>query len=351
MVLTTISRAQGEKPPKKGATAPGVMSEFPWEPMGNYKYVLFLPFAYLAATGQDDADRWCYHMCVIAALRYLQAYIWHFLSRNHHISGRTRIQEKGIDFNQIDREDNWDDYIILQAYVSTAVHMLPYLYCQNLPCQAYLPSVCILVSDGALCSRTMRVCLCAVHGCARGCCLENMRDAYAKFPVAIARVRHHVHRTCYTRYTSRTTCTRRAMYAHTNCVHRYCSKGVCHAFSNFPLYDGKGLIKMLLIHMGPTEFIYYWLHRALHWHSLYAKYHSHHHASFVPEAITGSVHPFMEHLMYTGFFPSLLLFFWFACRACILLPMRVGVEGLGEGCRVFVAWRVCGVVYGWCVSV
>ena len=29
MVLTTISRAQGEKPPKKGATAPGVMSEFP----------------------------------------------------------------------------------------------------------------------------------------------------------------------------------------------------------------------------------------------------------------------------------------------------------------------------------
>ena len=54
--------------------------------------------------------------------------------------------------------------------------------------------------------------------------------------------------------------------------------------------------------MGPTEFVYYWLHRALHLHSLYAKYHSHHHASFVPEAVTGSVHPFMEHLMYTANF-------------------------------------------------
>jgi hypothetical protein len=27
------------------------------------------------------------------------------------------------------------------------------------------------------------------------------------------------------------------------------------------VFDGKGLVKMLLIHMGPTEFLYYWLHR------------------------------------------------------------------------------------------
>ena len=38
-----------------------MMSEFPWEPMGNYKYVLFLPFAYLAATkpeGKPDTGSW-----------------------------------------------------------------------------------------------------------------------------------------------------------------------------------------------------------------------------------------------------------------------------------------------------
>jgi hypothetical protein len=76
---------------------------------------------------------------------------------------------------------------------------------------------------------------------------------------------------------------------------------------------------MLLIHMGPTEFIYYWLHRALHIHSLYAKYHSHHHASFVPEAVTGSVHPFMEHLMYTANFAIPLVGTWMAGGACVAM--------------------------------
>ena len=76
---------------------------------------------------------------------------------------------------------------------------------------------------------------------------------------------------------------------------------------------------MLLIHMGPTEFIYYWLHRALHLHSLYARYHSHHHASFVPEAITGSVHPFMEHLMYTANFAIPLVGTWMAGGASIAM--------------------------------
>jgi hypothetical protein len=31
----------------------------------------------------------------------------------------------GIDFKQIDREDSWDDYIILQAIVMTLVHKCP----------------------------------------------------------------------------------------------------------------------------------------------------------------------------------------------------------------------------------
>jgi hypothetical protein len=57
---------------KKGASAPGFMYEFPWEQMGNYKYALYLPFAYVVATGQDDEDMWCHHMCMLVVLRYLQ---------------------------------------------------------------------------------------------------------------------------------------------------------------------------------------------------------------------------------------------------------------------------------------
>jgi len=210
----------------KGATQPGLWYDFPWHAMGDWKYLLYLPFVVVLALGLDDADRWCFHMMAVCVLRFTQAWVWNLLSRNHFISGKTRIQGKGVEFKQIDRESNWDDYIILQLYVATAVHCLPFLYCSN---------------------------------------------------------------------------------------------GVCHAYRNFPLYDGKGLVKMLLIHAGPTEFIYYWLHRALHLHSLYARYHSHHHASFVPEAVTGSVHPFMEHLMYTINFAIPLLGTWLAGGASVAM--------------------------------
>jgi len=211
---------------QKAAVKPGFLYEFPWESLGGAKYVLYLPFLYIIAAGLDDADNFAFHMMMLVGLRYLQAFAWHFVSRNHALSGRTRIQAKLVEFEQVDREANWDDYIILHLYVITAVHYLPFLYCWN---------------------------------------------------------------------------------------------GTCHAYRDFPLYSGKGLLQLLLVHAGPTEFIYYWLHRALHWHSLYAKYHSHHHASFVPEAITGSVHPFMEHLMYTANFAIPLLGTWAVGGASIAM--------------------------------
>ncbi|CAI7919982.1 unnamed protein product [Closterium sp. NIES-54] len=119
-------------------------------------------------------------------------------------------------------------------------------------------------------------------------------------------------------------------------------------FQNFAPCTASGLLITLLMHVGPAEFLYYWLHRALHHHTLYSKYHSHHHASFLTEPVTGTrfaigvvlnrmitttplrpcvpfplspappfyprdnhtpaftlaatVHPFMEHLMYAAVF-------------------------------------------------
>ena len=72
----TPERAQVEA--RKGAVAPGFMYEFPWECIGNYKYALYAPFVYVVATGQDDADMWCYHMCGIISLRYMQVCLFHF---------------------------------------------------------------------------------------------------------------------------------------------------------------------------------------------------------------------------------------------------------------------------------
>lgn len=78
----------------------------------------------------------------------------------------------------------------------------------------------------------------------------------------------------------------------------------------YPIWDYGGLAICLLLHMGPTEAIYYWLHRALHNHYLYTRYHSHHHALFIPEANSGTVHPFAEHLAYAGNFIIPILGTW-----------------------------------------
>ena len=56
---------------------------------------------------------------------------------------------------------------------------------------------------------------------------------------------------------------------------------------SLPVFNGPGLLIVFLMHIGPVEYLYYWLHRALHHHYLYTRYHSHHHASFVTEAVTG----------------------------------------------------------------
>lgn len=59
-------------------------------------------------------------------------------------------------------------------------------------------------------------------------------------------------------------------------------------FCNFPTFwDSSGIWMCLILHMGPTEWIYYWFHRALHHHYLYSRYHSHHHASFITEPVSG----------------------------------------------------------------
>ena len=191
------------------ALKPGFGYKFPWEDMGTFKYLLFVPFVATVALGKDDGDDWAFHMLTIAALRYVHSQFWISLSRVHYVTQNTKIQAKGIDFKQVDREDHWDDFIILQAIIMTLVHKMPML-----------------------------------------------------------------------------------------------------GYSGFPQWNGAGMWQLLLLHAGPTEFVYYWLHRLLHHHTLYSAYHSHHHASFVTEPITGSVHPFMEHLMYTANFAIPLLGTW-----------------------------------------
>ena len=124
------------------ASQPGMLYEFPWEPLGNFKYVILAPFVAAAALGYDDADSWAWHMCCIAVLRYAHAQIWNTLARLHAISAKNKIYGKGIDFKQVDRETHWDDYILLQVVVMTIVHRLPHLGYGGWPLMNWVRPAC-----------------------------------------------------------------------------------------------------------------------------------------------------------------------------------------------------------------
>ncbi|CAI7869944.1 unnamed protein product [Closterium sp. NIES-53] len=186
------------------ATQPGPLYEFPWHSLGGYKYIVLAPLVARAVDtnvrGGKDPDNFSLYLLIVSALRLLAGMAWMTVSRWPHLVPRYKIQRKGVTFKQMDREENWDDYIILHALLFFVLH-------------EWVPG-----------------------------------------------------------------------------------------FQNLGPCTASALLITLLMHMGPAEFVYYWLHRALHNHSLYSKYHSHHHASFLTEPITGSVHPFMEHLMYAAVF-------------------------------------------------
>ncbi|KAM3323174.1 hypothetical protein P3S67_004325 [Capsicum chacoense] len=71
---------------------------------------------------------------------------------------------------------------------------------------------------------------------------------------------------------------------------------------HMPMWRTDGIIITALIHIGPVEFLYYWLHRALHDHFPYSRYHSHHHSSIVTEPNTAVIHPFVEVIAYAMLF-------------------------------------------------
>ncbi|CAH9131770.1 unnamed protein product [Cuscuta epithymum] len=184
------------------ATTPGFLTDWPWRPLGTFKYVLLAPWVahsvYSFVTSKEESERDYTNLLVFPFLlsRILHNQLWISYSRHRTGTGKNRILDKPIEFDQVDRESNWDDNIMLSG-------LLIYVF--------------------------------------------NVLTSKA---------------------------------------------------SQLPAWRLDGLLITVLLHAGPVEFLYYWLHRALHHHYLYSRYHSHHHSSIVTEPITSVIHPFGEHLAY-----------------------------------------------------
>ncbi|KAM3685644.1 hypothetical protein ACB098_11G137000 [Castanea mollissima] len=187
------------------ATKPGILTDWPWTPLGRFKYVILAPWAIhstysFIVKGKSERSLSLFLIFPFLLWRMLHNQIWISLSRYWTARGKSSIVDKSIEFEQVDRESNWDDQILF---------------------------------NGAL------------------------------FYLA--------------------------------------SKTLTQA-ENLPLWRTDGVIMTILLHSGPVEFLYYWLHRALHHHYLYSRYHSHHHSSIATEPITSVIHPFAKHVAYFALF-------------------------------------------------
>ncbi|XVF45938.1 hypothetical protein PTKIN_Ptkin02bG0248000 [Pterospermum kingtungense] len=205
------------------ATNPGVLTDWPWKRLGNFKYVILAPWVVhstysFVSRGREEEDADLVYILIFPFLliRALHSQIWVSYSRYKTAKGNNRIVDKGIEFEQVDRESNWDDQIILNGLLF------------------------------------------------------------------------------------------------------YSANRIIPGASHLPIWRTDGVIITVLLHAGPVEFFYYWLHRALHHHYLYSRYHSHHHSSIASEPITSVIHPFAEEVAYFVLFTIPLITMVFTGTASIV---------------------------------
>ncbi|XP_048228175.1 very-long-chain aldehyde decarbonylase CER3 isoform X2 [Ricinus communis] len=175
-------------------------SSWAWENFGLFKYLLYGPLLAKVIHTQTQElrlkDDWFLHILIISFLRSLVYLLWSCFVSMLFLTYNRRINKQGYDFKQIDREWNWDNFVLLQALIgSMACYMFPSL-------------------------------------------IENV-----------------------------------------------------------PLWNTKGLIAMLMLHVLISEPVYYWVHRYFHGSYLFPHYHSIHHSSPVLHPFTGAHASFLEHLI------------------------------------------------------
>lgn len=115
--------------------------------------------------------------------------------------------------------------------------------------------------------------------------------------------------------------------------------------SFLPAWRTDGVIITMLLHAGPVEYLYYWLHRALHHHYLYSRYHSHHHSSMVTEPITCNSMLLLKNVFFCVRVYDVFLLLWQLLYIhlqrkwhilCCLQSQFLGVCLVG-----LLAWRLC----------
>nr|GMD65177.1 protein ECERIFERUM 1-like [Ipomoea batatas] len=94
------------------ATTPGFLTDWPWKPLGSFKYVVLAPWVvhsvYSFVTSEEsERDYTNFLIFPFILSRMVHNQLWISYSRHRTAKGKTRIVDKPIDFEQVDRESNW----------------------------------------------------------------------------------------------------------------------------------------------------------------------------------------------------------------------------------------------------
>ncbi|KAI3867665.1 hypothetical protein MKX03_036575 [Papaver bracteatum] len=111
------------------ASKPGILTEWPWTPLGRFKYIVLAPWVLdsispLFFSGKNSS-KWDLSYFLILPLclwRMIHNQIWISFSRFKTGKSKNRIVDNPIEFEQVDRESKWDDHIILSGILLYLVH-------------------------------------------------------------------------------------------------------------------------------------------------------------------------------------------------------------------------------------
>ncbi|KAL0453841.1 UNVERIFIED_CONTAM: Very-long-chain aldehyde decarbonylase CER3 [Sesamum latifolium] len=103
---------------------------WPWEILGSCKIVIYGFFLakalYSRYEEESMKDAWCLHIFIVCMLRLLMYQAWTSYSNMLFFTRNRQIVKKGVDFRQIDKEWDWDNFILLQALVAgLALYIFP----------------------------------------------------------------------------------------------------------------------------------------------------------------------------------------------------------------------------------
>ncbi|CAA6670277.1 unnamed protein product [Spirodela intermedia] len=101
------------------------LSSWPWENLGSYKYILYGPLLAKAAYStpwEKLTPTWWVHILALCALRGLIHTLWCSYGNMLFFTRNRRIIKDGVDFKQIDKEWDWDNFLILQAFIGAGAY-------------------------------------------------------------------------------------------------------------------------------------------------------------------------------------------------------------------------------------